>query len=107
VISPTNQLKAQLVAVERLAPLARMLKGIISGGYSQGMGPYMRMSERRDTPGISEKGVIDNDKEDHHLRSPCDIQINEIRNRCQCKCHDYTSGHENKSSTPSINKVPS
>jgi hypothetical protein len=34
VISPTSQLKAQLVAVLRLAPFARMLRGRISGGYS-------------------------------------------------------------------------
>jgi len=33
-------LKAQLAAVLRLAPLARMLSGKISGGYSQGIGPH-------------------------------------------------------------------
>ncbi|MDA4132863.1 MAG: hypothetical protein OK454_07040 [Thaumarchaeota archaeon] len=40
VISPTSQLKAQLVAVDSEAPLERMLRGRISGGYSQGMGPH-------------------------------------------------------------------
>jgi hypothetical protein len=40
VISPTNQLNAQFVAVESEAPLDRMLKGKISGGYSQGIGPH-------------------------------------------------------------------
>lgn len=38
--SPTSQLKAQLDAVLRLAPLARMLSGRISGGYSHGIGPH-------------------------------------------------------------------
>lgn len=32
VISPTSQLKAQFVAVDKLAPLERMLRGRISGG---------------------------------------------------------------------------
>lgn len=32
VISPTSQLNAQLVAVDKLAPLERMLRGKISGG---------------------------------------------------------------------------
>ena len=32
VISPTSQLHAQLVAVDRLAPLDRILRGRISGG---------------------------------------------------------------------------
>src|SRR5579859_4845033 len=41
VISPTSQLNAQFVAVERLAPLARILRGIISGGYNHGMGPKL------------------------------------------------------------------
>jgi len=40
VSSPTSQLNAQLVAVLRLAPLARILRGKISGGYSQGIGPH-------------------------------------------------------------------
>jgi hypothetical protein len=39
VISPTSQLNAQFVAVERLAPLARILNGMISGGYNHGIGP--------------------------------------------------------------------
>jgi hypothetical protein len=32
VISPTSQLNAQFVAVDRLAPLDRILRGRISGG---------------------------------------------------------------------------
>lgn len=40
VISPTSQLNAQFVAVLREAPFARMLRGRISGGYSQGIGPH-------------------------------------------------------------------
>jgi hypothetical protein len=40
VTSPTSQLKVQLAAVDRLAPLARMLMGKISGGYNQGIGPH-------------------------------------------------------------------
>jgi len=38
--SPTTQLKAQLDAVDKLAPLARMLIGKISGGYNHGIGPH-------------------------------------------------------------------
>jgi hypothetical protein len=50
VISPTSQLNAQFVAVERLAPFARILKGMISGGYSHGIGPNVSLSLRADTP---------------------------------------------------------
>lgn len=40
VIWPTSQLNAQLVAVDKLAPLERILSGRISGGYSHGIGPH-------------------------------------------------------------------
>ena len=33
-------MKAQFVAVLKLAPLARILRGRISGGYNHGIGPH-------------------------------------------------------------------
>ena len=79
VISPTSQLNAQFVAVERLAPFARILKGMISGGYSHGIGPNISFSLRGNTPGISKESVENDNKQNHHLRGNADIQVNEIR----------------------------
>ena len=42
VASPTTQLKAQFVAVDSETPLTRTAKGIISGGYSHGIGPQLK-----------------------------------------------------------------
>jgi hypothetical protein len=46
VTSPTSQLNAQFVAVLKLDPLARMLRGRISGGYSHGIGPRSNQKMR-------------------------------------------------------------
>lgn len=41
VISPTRKLKAQFVHVDKDTPLARIVNGMISGGYSHGIGPQL------------------------------------------------------------------